>query len=183
MNNLLTSFFFVESIFWKHIFVKHLTIKLSIINYIIVNNKIVYKKIFYYRIFDAVFQKFSLINIFNISIYDKYIYRWALFTLFVHFALFHIFPEGGIWERNRSTVKILREIEKHGKVHTFSVYTFRFSMQQRQITAPRGRNTILLTVSPINFTEIWNRFEIYGMAEVQPRKSGPLDAIFQSTDT
>lgn len=70
-------------------------------------------------------------------------------------------------KRNRSTVKILREIEKHGKVHTFSVYTFRFSMQQRQITAPRGRNTILLTISPINFTEIWNRFEIYGMAEVQ----------------
>lgn len=98
MNNLLTSFFFVESIFWKHIFVKYLTIKLSIINYIIVNNKIVYKKIFYYRIFDAVFQKFSLINIFNTSIY-KYIYRWALFTLFVHFALFHIFPKGENSER------------------------------------------------------------------------------------
>lgn len=57
------------------------------------------------------------------------------------------------------------EIEKRRKIHTFSVYTSGF--QQRQITAPKKRNTILLTIFPINFTEIWNRFEIYGMAEVQ----------------
>lgn len=57
------------------------------------------------------------------------------------------------------------EIEKHRKVHTFSVYTSGF--QQRQITAPKKRDTILLTIFPINFTQIWNRFEIYGMAEVQ----------------
>lgn len=57
------------------------------------------------------------------------------------------------------------EIEKQRKVHTFSVYTSGF--QQRQITAPKKRDTILLTIFPINFTQIWNRFEIYGMAEVQ----------------
>lgn len=57
------------------------------------------------------------------------------------------------------------EIEKHRKVYTFSVHSSGF--QQRQITAPKKRNTILLTIFPINFTEIWNRFEIYGMAGVQ----------------
>lgn len=98
---------------------------------------------------------------------DKYIYRsWAClhtYCSFVHFALFHVFlglERGEIDRPSKSW-----EIEKHRKVYTFSVHTSGF--QRRQITAPKKRNTILLTIFPINFTEIWNRFEIYGMAGVQ----------------
>lgn len=92
---------------------------------------------------------------------------YITYCSFVHFALFH-FYFSRVGERERGEIDRASkswEIEKHRKVYTFSVHSSGF--QQRQITAPKKRNTILLTIFPINFTEIWNRFEIYGMAGVQ----------------
>lgn len=91
----------------------------------------------------------------------------SLFTyiLFIRsFCTFSCFSRVGE-RRNRSTVKILRNWKAQESIYFLSTY-FRVSATTNN-EETKKRNTILLTIFPINFTEIWNRFEIYGMAGVQ----------------
>lgn len=124
-------------------------------------------KIFYNRIFNPlpIFSKIFTRSIFLILRYRISIFIVSLFTYIVR-SFFNIFLEGRLGnEENRSTVKILRNWKAQESTYFLGIY-FRFSATTNNCTE-EIRDTILLTIFPINFTQIWNRFEIYGMAEVQ----------------